>query len=189
MIGYLEGEVLASDTKTLTLKVGSVGYRLFTTHEIIQNVKDKKETIALWTHLAVRENSQDLFGFTLKEERDFFELLITIPGVGPKSALAVLNAVPTQTLISAISQNDVSYLTKVSGIGKKTADKIVLELRDKIGAVSEGSFLDEENDVLDALKSLGYREREIRETLKKIPESISGAGERIKEALKLLGGK
>ncbi len=189
MIGYLEGEIIASDAKTLTLKVGSVGYRLFTTHDIIQSLREKKGTVSFWTHLAVRENSQDLFGFALKEERDFFELLITIPGVGPKSALAILNAVPTQTLISAISQNDVSYLTKVSGIGKKTADKIVLELRDKIGVASEGTFLDDESDVLDALKSLGYREREIREILKKIPESVSGAGERIKEALKLLGGK
>ncbi len=189
MIGYLEGNVIDSDLKSITIKVGGVGYKIFATNEVIQSARGRKEIIGFWTHLAVRENSEDLFGFVSKEERNFFELLITIPGVGPKSALAVLNAVPAQTLISAISQNDVSYLTKVSGIGKKTADKIVLELRDKIGAGSESFFLDEESDVLDALKSLGYREREIRETLKKIPESVSGAGDRIKEALRLLGSK
>lgn len=189
MIGYIKGVVINVEPKSVTVETGGIGYRIFTTLETIETLRNKKESVALWTHLAVRENSQDLFGFLEKEDRDFFELLITIPGIGPKSALAVLTVVPVKTLITAISSNDVSYLTKVSGIGKKTADKIILELKGKIGEGDGSSHLSQDSDVLEALKGLGYGERDIRETLKKIPDALSGTSERVKEALKLLGKK
>jgi len=185
MIGYIEGEVIAIGAKSVTLKSGGIGYRIFATSETIESMRNKKGPVALWTHLAVRENALDLFGFPLKEDRDFFELLITIPGIGPKSALGVLNAVSVKTLTAAVSKNDTSYLTKVSGIGRKTADKIMLELKGKI--VGEAGILSEDGDVMEALKSLGYSERDIRETLKKIPDSIEDTSLRVKEALKLLG--
>jgi Holliday junction DNA helicase RuvA len=189
MIGYIEGEIIALLEKTVTIKTGGVGYRIFATYDLLQSLQKEKGAVGLWTHLAVRENAQDLFGFLSKEDRDFFELLITIPGIGPKSALVVLNAVPVKTLITAISKEDVSYLTRVSGIGKKTADKIILELKGKIVSEEGGVAFSADTDVLDALKSLGYGEREIRDTLKKIPESVSDTRERVKEALKLLGKK
>lgn len=185
MIGYIEGEIIGVEAKSLTLKSGSIGYRIFATGETIESVRNKKEKVSFWTHLAVRENALDLFGFLEKTNRDFFELLITIPGIGPKSALAVLNVVSVKTLMAAVSKNDVSYLTKVSGIGKKTADKIMLELQGKFA--DDGSVLSEDGDVMEALKSLGYGERDIREVLKKIPETTNGTSSRVKEALKLLG--
>lgn len=188
MIGYLEGTVIETVGRTVTLSVNGVGYRVFATTEVIEAVRSRKDKVALWMHLAVRENSMELYGFIEKEDRDFFELLIGIPGIGPKSALAVLNVASVKTLISAVATNDVSYLTKVSGIGRKTADKILLELKGKIGGPSGGgAFLKDDGDVLEALRSLGYGERQVRDVLKKIPESIDGAGKRIKEALKLLG--
>lgn len=187
MIGYIEGVILEVERKSVLIETNSIGYRIFTTQEIIETIRNKKEKVAFFTHLAVRENALDLFGFLSKDDCDFFELLITIPGIGPKSALAVLNVVSVKTLMSAVSTGDVSYLTKVSGIGKKTADKIILELKGKIIEDGGVSTLSEEGDVLEALKSLGYGERDIRDTLKKIPDSFSGTGERIKEALRLLG--
>lgn len=189
MIGYIEGILVSVEPKSILIKTGGIGYRIFTTSEIIETLRNKKETVSLHTHLAVRENSLDLYGFLSKEDCDFFELLITIPGIGPKSALSVLNIVSVRTLIAAVSKNDVSYLTKVSGIGKKTADKIILELRDKVSKDNSGFVLSEDGDVLEALKSLGYSERDIREVLKQIPESVSDTKFRVKEGLKLLGKK
>ncbi len=187
MFGYLEGVVIDTGARTLTLQVGGVGYRIFSTEEILAKTRGGKEKISLWTHFAVRENSQDLFGFLEKGDRDFFELLITVPGIGPKSALAVMNVASPATVSTAVATNDLGYLTKVSGIGRKTAEKIILELKGKIGGT--GETLSEDGDVLEALKSLGYNERDIREVLKKIPETTANTGERVREALKHLGKK
>ena len=154
MISYIEGEVFEIDTKSATLKVGGLGYQVFGTDETLTELRNKKEA-SLFTHLAIRENAEDLYGFLSKEDRDFFRLLITVPGIGPKSALAVLNVISVKTLLSAISKNDVSYLTKVSGIGKKTADKIILELQGKISDSGDSTTFKDESDVLEALKTLG----------------------------------
>jgi len=187
MIGYLEGKIIERTPRMITLDVGGVGYRIFTTTEIIETAAKNKDKVAFWTHMAVRENAMNLFGFLEKEDRDFFELLIDIPGIGPKSALAILNVVSVKTLTTAVSSNNVSYLTKVSGIGRKTADKLILELKGKIGIGTEGENLKDEGDVVEALRSLGYGEREVRDILKKVPEDVSGTSHRVKEALKLLG--
>ncbi|MEK7120459.1 MAG: Holliday junction branch migration protein RuvA, partial [Patescibacteria group bacterium] len=149
---------------------------------------NKNET-SLWTHLAVRENALDLYGFLNKQDLDFFSLLITISGIGPKSALGILSVASVGVLRKAISSEDTSYLVKVSGIGKKSADKIVLELKDKLGKEyeSDGTTLKEESDVVETLKTLGYKSYEIREALKKMPKDASGTSQRVKEALKILG--
>ncbi len=188
MIGFLEGSLIESSGKAILLNVSGVGYRLFVTTDTIERAQRKKEEkLAFYTYLAVRENALDLFGFLTKKELEFFELLITIPGIGPKSALAILGVSSVETLSSAIASGDTAYLTKISGIGRKTAEKIVLELRGKTGAETESSRFKDENDVMEALKSLGYNEREIREVLKKMPPGDTGTSGRIKEALRLLG--
>ena len=113
-------------------------------------------------------------------------MLINISGIGPKGALTILGIASLETLKKAISSSDVTYLTKISGIGKKTAEKIVLELRDKIGETKEGESLQNELDVLEALKSLGYSQIQARDALKKIsPEADTNA--KIREALRFLG--
>ncbi len=185
MIGYLKGKVISQDLKTIILNVSGVGYKVFTNTAILPSKKDLD--IELWTYLAVRENALDLYGFTTKEELSFFELLITVSGIGPKSAMGILTVATLPNLRHAISSGDTSHLTKVSGVGKKNAEKIVLELKDKLdGLVSDLSHsVSGDVDALLALQSLGYAEREAREALKKVVDA-KDTGDKVKKALKLL---
>lgn len=186
MIAFLKGVVSEKNTKALVVTVGGVGLKVFAPVETLQKATRGKE-ISLFTHLVVREDALTLYGFTDKEVLEFFELLIGISGIGPKTAVAILNVANPETIRKAVASGDTSYLTKVSGIGKKTADRIVRELEDKIGALAEGASVQEEVDVVEALRSLGYSQSGAREALKKVPQLVTGAGERIKAALKILG--
>jgi len=190
MISHLTGKVILIGNRFVVLETNGVGYKLFATAETLQGLGKKTETASLWTYLAVRENALDLYGFIEKEELDFFELLITISGIGPKTALGILNVTTLRSLRQAISSGDSGNLTKVSGIGRKIAEKIVLELRDKIEleeSDKDTGDMRNESDALEGLKALGYNEREAREALKKLPKEVSSPGERIKRALKILG--
>jgi holliday junction DNA helicase RuvA len=187
MIGTLSGTVRHKDLNALVVDVSGVGYKVLVTTETALEITPSSP-IFLWTHLVVRETSLELFGFLDKETLDVFELLITISGIGPKSALGILNVASPATLRQAVASEDTSYLTRVSGIGKKSAEKIVLELKDKMKVTAEdrGTDMRSEGDALEALVSLGYSERDAREALKKIPKEVTGPSERVKAALKLL---
>lgn len=190
MIAQLTGIVTHKDGGSIILDVAGVGYRIFVSPDTLEQLHEQKEDSAsLFTHLSVRENALDLYGFLEQEELHFFEMLISISGIGPKSALAILSIADIQTMKQAILSGDSSYLTKVSGIGIKNAQKIVLELNDKIevhGDTGEPA-LREDMDTFEALKSLGYSTLEARETLKQIPRTVSGTRNRLRQALKLLG--
>lgn len=185
MIGYLRGTIISQDLKSVILDISGVGYKIYTNTAILENLKQKE--VEFWTYLAVRENALDLFGFRTKEELDFFELLISVSGIGPKSAMGILTIATIPNLKHAISTGDISHLIKVSGVGKKNAEKIVVELKDKIqdlsGDISHSNSSDV--DTLEALKSLGFGEREAREALKKVSDTPD-TSEKIKKALKLL---
>ena len=183
MIGYIRGKIIDQDLKSVILDVSGVGYKIFTNTATLERTSEKETSF--WTYLAVRENALDLYGFQSKEELSFFELLLTVSGIGPKSALGILNIASIQNLRSAIATGDTTHLTKVSGIGKKNAEKIVIELRDKIEEMESDSSLSQDIDALEALKSLGYGEREAREALKKVSDE-KNTGEKIKKAMKLL---
>ena len=187
MIACLSGTVRHKDLHYLVIDISGVGYKVLVTTETALDVAPSSP-IFLWTHLVVRETSLELFGFLDKETLDVFELLITIPGIGPKSALSILNVATPSTLRQAVASEDTTYLTRVSGIGKKNAEKIVLELKDKLKITKEDRGLDmrSEGDALEALVSLGYNERDAREALKRVPKETEGASERVKAALKLL---
>lgn len=189
MISWLEGKIIFKGERFVIIDVGGVGYRVFVGPDVLRKAK-KEETIKLWTHLHVREDSMELYGFSEYAELDFFEILIQISGIGPKSALGVLSVAPLDTLKRAIAAGETSYLVQVSGIGKKIAEKIILELKDKLGKIGfsgeENVFLKEEGDVLKALRTLGYSYAEAREALKQLPDNISGTQNRVKEALKIL---
>ena len=120
-----------------------------------------------------------------------FELLLTVPGIGPRSALAILDIASIETLRSAISAGNASYLTNVSGIGRKTAEKIVLELREKIGAGTEsaGRTLSGDEEALEAMRALGYTVSEARDALRKVPQEVTGGSARLREALRMIGSK
>ncbi len=186
MIGYLKGTIISQDLKSIVLNVSGVGYKIYTNTAILEEPKQKEAEF--WTYLAVRENALDLFGFRTKEELEFFELLISVSGIGPKSAMGILTIASIPNLRHAISTGDISHLIKVSGVGKKNAEKIVIELKDKIQTITGDTMhLNSSSDVdaLEALKSLGFGEREVREALKKV-SSTPDTGEKIKKALKLL---
>lgn len=195
MISRLTGTIAHIDQKYLILDVGGVGYKIFTTVDLMARIGKEKKQTTVWTYLAVRENALDLYGFTSLSELNFFELLITISGIGPKTALGILNSASVETLQTAVQTNDTSHLTKIAGIGKKVAEKIVMELQDKVDkfthteesktAMREAHKTD--NDALEALKSLGYSQNEARDALKEIPKEITRTNEKIKEALKVLG--
>jgi Holliday junction DNA helicase RuvA len=140
--------------------------------------------------MAVRDDAMDLYGFMEKKDKDFFELLISVSSIGPKSALNILGLVSSDTLINAIRSGSTSHLVKVSGIGKKTAEKIVMELKDKLGGVASEEIsigMSSDMDAIEALKALGYDADEAREALKKINKDITDTGAKVKAALKMLG--
>lgn len=188
MISYLTGKIIHADTRFFIIDVNGVGYKIYTTSGVLE--KQLPETVSFWTYLAVREDALDLYGFPTKDELDFFELLISVNGIGPKTALGILNVANPATIRKAVATEDPSYLTKVSGIGKKNAEKIVLELKSKLTgweATEEGAAHSHDSDALEALKSLGYPEREARDALKKVPKEITDTSECVRQALKILG--
>lgn len=184
MIGYLKGKIIDQEIKSVVLDVSGVGYKVFTN---VAALDVGKKDLEFWVHTAVRENSIDLYGFSTKEELSFFELLITVSGIGPKSALGILSVSSLPNLRHAISTGDTSLLTKVSGIGRKNAEKIVVELRDKIEEVVSGLSESGAGDIdaLEALKALGFNERDARDALKKVTDS-KDTGDKVKKALKRL---
>jgi Holliday junction DNA helicase RuvA len=188
MIGSLKGKIILKTEKFLIVETNGIGYKVSVSPDTLSKAKKIDAEIFLWIHTHIREDAFDLYGFLDREELEFFEMLINVSGIGPKGALSILGITSIGTLRKAISIGDTSYLTKISGIGRKTAEKIVIELRDKIGTELEGSSLQVELDALEALKSLGYSAVEAREALKKV-SSDTNTNTKIREALKILGGK
>lgn len=191
MIAHLSGILLFAGDRFAVIDTNGVGYKVRTTLDTLIKLRDNKTNkVSLWIHTSVREDAIDLYGFNDQNELNFFEMLISVSGIGPKSALGILNIAPVDHLKEAIAMGDASALTKVSGIGSKSAQKIILELRDKLGSnINEkgSTILGEERDAIEGLVALGYAEREAREALKNISAETKGTSARIKEALKKLG--
>lgn len=186
MIRRLSGTVVEADTLSVVLDVSGVGY-----HVSVPGMSPDfaiGSEVTLHTHLAVRETAMDLYGFRTQDELDMFELLLTIQKVGPKSAMQIMSQADVALLRKAVLSADATYLTKMSGIGKKTAENIVAGLKDKLGGevapLAEGEQGD--GDVIDALITLGYSQREARDTIQKLSPELENTNDRIKEALKLL---
>ena len=185
MIASLRGTVLSHSGTSIVLDVQGVGYKI-----AVRSVFDfgVGAPTTLYTHLAVRENALDLYGFLNMSELDMFEALIKLPKIGPKSAMQILMQAEAATLKSAVQQNDPGYLTKMSGIGKKTAEKVVIGLRDLFE--DNPLFADTQSpdaDVVDALLALGYSQKEVRDVVQKIPDDVTDPKRRISEALRLMG--
>ena len=188
MIGSISGDVKAARAGYVIISAGGVGYKVAATRSTLTTLREGSQAM-LWTHMIVREDVLDLYGFHSEEEMRFFEMLLTVSGIGPKSALAVLDIASIETLRSAISSGNSAYLTNVSGIGKKTAEKIIIELRDKVGisASATDASLRGDEDALEAMRALGYSAAEARDALRKVPTSIQSGTERLREALKIVG--
>ena len=190
MISMLHGTIVELGGNHAVIEIGGLGYKVFMTADALHGLKVGRD-IKLWTPQAVREDALDLYGFTAKKERDFFELLIGISGIGPKSALNILSLVSVDALANSVRTGSTAHLVKVSGIGRKTAEKIVLELKDRLGALGAGDDPDatgmtagmsSDMDAIMALQSLGYEADEAREALKKVSaESAGVVGKSAKE--------
>ena len=187
MISLLKGTIESETEKYVIIDVNGIGYKVHISGNTFKNLPKKGEKIKLYTYLYVRENIMDLYGFLNPEELEIFELLISISGIGPKGALSVLTVASIETLKRAIANEESSILTKVSGIGKKMAEKIILELKNKIGDEFAGKGVSVDSETIDALTGLGYKLQEAREAIKKVPKEIEGVENRVREALKLLG--
>lgn len=188
MIASITGKITLIKDKFMVIETNGLGYKVHVSPDIIdRHTKNTNTEISLFIYSHIREDAFDLYGFLEYSDLEFFEMLISVSGIGPKGALLILAVASTSTLKKAIKQNDLGYLTKISGIGKKTAEKMILELRDKVGIAEENdSSLQNELDVLEALKALGYSQYQVRETLKQMDGTLD-TNTKIREALKILG--
>lgn len=193
MIAFVDGNVASLGSDSAVIQAGGVGYRIFCGPGTLSGLKEGS-TARLYTHHLVREDQQSLYGFKTTEELGFFELLITVTGVGPKVALAIVSARPVADLQLAIFQGDESVLTAVSGVGKKLAARVMLELKEKVSAAGAsvgvgGTAGSAESEVFAALQALGYSASEARvaatAALSALPVGAS-LEDRVKAALRVL---
>jgi len=192
MISYLRGKIINKAPNYCLLDVAGVGYQIFMGENFLNELRVGSEA-EIYTHHQVREDASDLYGFKTLVDRELFELLLTVSGVGPKSALGILSLAATDDVKETIVRGDADLLTKVSGIGKKTAERIVLELKNKVlrsvGSTTPLNSSSFGGDEIDALMSLGYSLNEARSALNSVDPSIIDSGQRVKEALKRMAKK
>ena len=190
MISYLEGIIVSSSDKFAVVLVNGVGYKVFISPNTPDAMQRVGESVKVFTHLHVREDAMDLYGFLDATELELFEMLLTVSGIGPKMALTIISIDKPSVLAGAVAREDTVFLTKISGIGNKMAHKIVLELKEKITKLSfkaENAEVALDADAIDALVAFGWSMREARAALHAVSKDITQTELRIKEALKTLG--
>jgi Holliday junction DNA helicase RuvA len=191
MIRELKGQLGRIEGNTLVLFVGGVGYFVQSSPYTVGKVAGLDGEIHLYVHTHVREDQLALYGFLTQDELSMFELLLSVSGIGPKAGLSILAIADPKTIRTAIVNKDPSILTRVSGVGKKTAEKVIIELQNKVSSldiVDQAEALADQ-EALEALTALGYTVTEAREALKQVPGEIRNVGERLKLSLKSLGKK
>jgi len=190
MIGRLSGLLLEKNPPQLLLDVQGVGYEIDVPMSTFYNLPGTGERVVLFTHLVVREDAHLLFGFGSDTERRAFRQLLKIAGVGARTALSVLSGLSVAELAQAVTMQETGRLTKIPGIGRKTAERLLLELKDKLGAdltTATGAYRapPAESDILHALLALGYSDKEAVAAVKRLPDGL-GVGDGIRQALKML---
>jgi Holliday junction DNA helicase RuvA len=189
MIGKLSGTLLEKNPPQVLVDCHGVGYEVDVPMGTFYNLPSVGEPVSLLTHFVVREDAQILYGFATAQERSAFRQLIKISGVGPRMALGVLSGMSVEELAQAISLQEAGRLVKIPGIGKKTAERLLLELKGKMGADVGLSAANQtpsvQNDILQALMALGYSDKEASAAFKQLPADM-GVSEGIKQALKAL---
>jgi Holliday junction DNA helicase RuvA len=190
MISYINGKIKNKGTAYVIVLVGGLGYKVYI-NEALYSETNVGQEVEFYIFQNVREDALDLYGFASLEQLELFELLLSVSGIGPKSALGVLSAGKVADIKETIARGDSSLLIKVSGIGKKTAERVVLELREKVGSLASRGIgaggaqsFSASSDEIDALVALGYSVFQAREALAKVDPRISNSGERIKSALR-----
>lgn len=197
MIGYLNGKLIAKQAPELLIDVGGVGYEVYASMHTFYQLPEVGQTVALYIHFVVREDAQVLYGFYDRKERSLFRELIKVNGVGPKIALAILSGIDPEGFIGCVANDDITTLVRMPGIGKKTAERLLVEMRDKLRQFSKGvpietdmsvAKLDPQNqmiqDAVSALVALGYRGSEAASVIAKIHQVGLNSEELIRLALK-----
>lgn len=186
MVARLKGELVGATERTLTVEVSGVAYEVYVTRETAARYREGTP-VTLWTHHVVREDAQELYGFPQAAHRDFFRLLLTVSGVGPKSALNILDVATPDDIRHAVAANDPAILHKLHGLGKKTAGRLVTELKDKLdvatGAPALGS---DEAAFVEVITGLGYSLAEARDGLKHVSGKPGTLAERVKLGIQFL---
>lgn len=189
MISYLKGKIIAKNDKTIILKTNNVGYKIFLGENFLSKIQKNNE-LEIFTYLFWREDKINLYGFSENGQLAFFEKLISVSGVGPRSALHLLDIVGIKNIQQAIFGNQADILTQAKGLGKKTAQRIILELKnrlpnvDKISAIPD---IPENAEAVSALVNLGYNPNDARKIINQLPPEIKSVSEKIKTALKKMG--
>ncbi len=195
MIGYISGTVQAISGRNIIVDVNGVGYRVTMPEKSLNSIAKTGEAIKLYTHYSMnpRDGNIELYGFLTPEELNFFELLTSISGIGPKSAQAILTSADLQQLQLGIIRGDEVFLHKVAGIGPKTAQRLILELKTKIATVDLGADagreLGTDSEAVEALVALGYSQYQARDAIKSIAANLKSSEDKIKAALKILARK
>ena len=197
MFAYIKGILEERSNGYVVIDVGGIGYKIFMSDAAIQNIGETGNIVKVHTYYYVREDNISLYGFISKEELTMFELLLSVSGIGAKSAITMLSNIAPSSFALAIISNDIKQLTKIPGIGSKTAQRIVLELKDKLKTETAISKTEEtivaikqdniSDEAIAALQILGYNRKEIDKVLEKIDTSTLGTEDIIRAALKYLG--
>lgn len=189
MIATLTGTPSILDSDSIIIDVQGVGYKVFVAGKIMQS-SISNPTVKLWIHTHVREENLDLFGFGSQDELALFKVLISISGVGPRTAMGIMNF-ETGEIKKAVATGDVEFFTQVPRLGKKNAQKIIIELKPKLGSLEDLDLTDSldagVNDVIEALVSMGFDKRHVKNALNKIDPTISSPEDKIRAVLQLLG--
>ncbi|PIZ99861.1 MAG: Holliday junction branch migration protein RuvA [Candidatus Komeilibacteria bacterium CG_4_10_14_0_2_um_filter_37_10] len=192
MIAYLKGKIINKNDRSIILENNNIGYQIFLTETVLQSCEIGQER-EFYIYQCVREDVLDLYGMSTLTELDFYHSLLSVSGVGPKSALAVLAVAKVEELKKAIWQGDPTLLRRVSGIGQKTAERIVVELKNKIDFIAQpaSGLADEANDseIIDALESLGYSLNVIRNAMRQVSSEPMASQQKVKEVLRIINHK
>ena len=198
MYAFIEGKVCEKGAGTLILQAGGVGYLLFCSLSTIQSAPAVGETMRCLTYFSVREDAMELYGFATQEEKDLFIRLIGVSGVGPKMALSLLGSMPVHDLHVAILMEDITAISRAPGIGKKTAQRIAMELRDKVsqvdvslsarnaGSAKPAAGADALGEAMEALMALGYSAVEARQALQQVKDKSQRTDELVTLALRAM---
>ncbi|NLI60743.1 MAG: Holliday junction branch migration protein RuvA [Clostridiales bacterium] len=195
MFAYIKGKLEEVHSEKVIIETGGIGYEIKIAQSIISKLPEKGSLIKLYTYFNVREDTQELYGFFDKEEKTIFEKLITVSGIGPKVAMAILSSLSPEQIALAIVTNDIKTLCIAPGVGKKTAQRMILELKEKIdqealigqdSRESDNILIDQQNEVVEALIALGYQAQEAKRALDSIEDKDQDVSTLVRLALKLM---
>ena len=190
MIYRVSGKLVLIADRFVVIETGGIGFKVHISARTLAGLGAPGVDITFFTHMHVREDGMDLFGFLSEAELVFFELLISISGVGPRSALSILDVASLEELSAAIKEGRPDLLSRASGIGKKTAERIIIELKTKVQSVKAGIVVEKmevDEDLIEALANLGYRRDDARSALSKVGTDVQGINDRLRATLSILG--